>query len=213
MRPPPSPCSETGASPCPNGSGRRCGIHRSPTRAFTLIELILVMAMLLTVLSLAAPSLVRFFRGRNLEAEARRLLAMTRYGQSRAVSEGRPMLLWLNAESNQYGLRIDPSFAALDTNALQFEWNERIRIEAGTSEFATNLMPWQISSLLSDRLVKIYFQPDGSISDVSPPRLRLQELRDQDDPAGEVDGEMWITQSPNRLRYEIPEEPPVDFRH
>jgi len=191
------------------------GSHRAqlaPRSGFTLIELILVMAMLLTVLALAAPSLVRFFRGRNLEAEARRLLALTRYGQSRAVSEGVPMLLWLNAESNQYGLRIDPSFVLLDTNALQFDWNERVRIEAGVSEFATNLRPWQISSLLSDRMVKLYFQPDGSISDLSPPRLRLEELRDQNDPAGETDGEIWLTQSPNRLRYEIPEVPPLDFR-
>jgi prepilin-type N-terminal cleavage/methylation domain-containing protein len=181
-------------------------------RGFTLIELILVMAMLLTVLSLAAPALVRFFRGRNLEGEARRLLAVTRYGQSRAVSEGVPMLLWLNVESNQYGLRIDPSFAIQDTNALQFDWNERIQIEAGLAESATNLRPWQVSSLLSDRMVKICFLPDGSISDISPSRLRLQELREQGEPAAEIDGEIWITQSPNRLRYEIPAEPPPEVR-
>lgn len=79
-------------------------------RAFTLLELILVMALLLIVLAVAAPSLAQFFRGRFLDGEARRLLALTRYGQSRAVSEGVPVLLWLNAESNQYGLRIDPRF-------------------------------------------------------------------------------------------------------
>jgi type II secretory pathway pseudopilin PulG len=177
-----------------------------------LVELILVMAMLLTVLSLAAPSLVRFFRGRNLEAEARRLLATTRYGQSRAVSEGVPVMLWLNAESNQYGLRIDPSFQVLDTNALVFEWSERVRIEAGAAEFATNLQPWQLTSARSDRLVKIYFLPDGSISDISPTKLRLQEERDPSQKTAEVDGEIWVAQSRNRLRYEIPEEPPLDFR-
>ncbi len=56
-------------------------------RAFTLIELILVMALLLIVIGVALPSLKRFFHGRNLDSEARRFLSLTRYGQSRAVSE------------------------------------------------------------------------------------------------------------------------------
>ncbi|MCX6930914.1 MAG: prepilin-type N-terminal cleavage/methylation domain-containing protein, partial [Verrucomicrobia bacterium] len=63
--------------------------------AFTLIELILVMALLTIVISLTAPSLSKFFRGRTLDSEARRLLALTRSGQSRAVSEGMPMDLWV----------------------------------------------------------------------------------------------------------------------
>ncbi len=63
--------------------------------AFTLIELILVMAMLAIVISVALPSLKGFFRGRNLDSEARRFLSLTRYGQSRAVSEGVPMVLWI----------------------------------------------------------------------------------------------------------------------
>jgi len=181
-------------------------------RAFTLLELILVMALLLTVLGVAAPSLAQFFRGRFLDGEARRLLAMTRYGQSRAVSEGVPVLLWLNAESNQYGLRIDPRFRVEDTNSLCFDWSEQIEIEAGVAEFATNVMPWQVSTLLSDRMVKIYFLPDGSISDISPSRLRLRELDEQGRPRRQDEGEVWIVQSLNRLRYEIPDDPPLAIR-
>jgi type II secretion system protein H len=62
-------------------------------RAFTLIELILVMTILLVVMAVAFPSLRGFFRGRNLDSEARRILALTRYGQSRAVAEGVPVVL------------------------------------------------------------------------------------------------------------------------
>ena len=181
-------------------------------RAFTLLELILVMALLLIVLAVAAPSLAQFFRGRFLDGEARRLLALTRYGQSRAVSEGVPVLLWLNAESNQYGLRIDPRFRIQDTNALCFDWSEQIEIEAGVAEFATNVMPWQASTLLSDRMVKIFFLPDGSISDISASRLRLREQDEQGRPRRQEKGEVWIVQSLNRLRYEIPEEQPLAFR-
>ena len=62
------------------------GRTRSDTdRAFTLIELVLVMTLLVVVVAIAAPSLAGFFRGRALDAEARRLLSLTRQGQSRAA--------------------------------------------------------------------------------------------------------------------------------
>src|SRR4029079_13279680 len=78
-------------------------------RAFTLIELILVLALLAIVTSLAAPSLSRFFRGRALNSEARQLLSLTDAGQSRAVSEGFPVLLWIDSQQRQYGLQLETS--------------------------------------------------------------------------------------------------------
>ena len=59
------------------------------------------MALLTIVISLTAPSLSRFFHGRTLDSEARRLLALTRSGQSRAVSEGMPMDLWVDADARR----------------------------------------------------------------------------------------------------------------
>src|SRR6266850_4075427 len=78
---------------------------RPRERAFTLIELILVMALLTILTSLAAPSLSRFFRGRALDSEARQLLSLTHAGQSRAVADGFPMLLWIDAPQRAYGLQ------------------------------------------------------------------------------------------------------------
>src|SRR5208282_2111327 len=57
-------------------------------RAFTLVELILVLALLVIVTSLVAPAMSNFIRGRALDSEARRLCALMHAGQSRAVSEG-----------------------------------------------------------------------------------------------------------------------------
>src|SRR5689334_15919462 len=48
---------------------------------FTLIELILVMAILTVAVSITAPALSNFFHGRTLDSEARRMLALTRQGQ------------------------------------------------------------------------------------------------------------------------------------
>src|SRR5437773_1580616 len=78
--------------------------------AFTLIELILVMALLSIVLAFAAPALSSFFRGRTIDSEARRLVSLIRYGQSRAVSEGVPIILWIDARKNTYGLQHEPGF-------------------------------------------------------------------------------------------------------
>src|SRR4051794_2206607 len=70
-------------------------LHPGRLKAFTLIELILVMTVLTIPASITAPALANFFRGRTLDSEARRILALTRQGQNRAVSEGLPMELWL----------------------------------------------------------------------------------------------------------------------
>ena len=96
--------------------------------AFTLIELILVMALLTIVISLTAPSLSRFFRGRTLDSEARRLLALTRSGQSRAVSEGMPMDLWVDAAEGAFGLEAEPSFDTSDPKAVEFTLDSGLKI-------------------------------------------------------------------------------------
>src|SRR5919112_30043 len=80
------------------------GQRKSKRCAFTLIELILVMAMLVIAIAVTFPSLQAFFRGRALESEGRRLLTLTRYAQSRAVSEGIPMTLWIDGHEGAYGL-------------------------------------------------------------------------------------------------------------
>src|SRR5258708_7225755 len=73
-------------------------------RGFTLIELILVLTLLAVAASLIAPMLSGLVRGRALDSEARRLLSVTRAAQSRAISEGMPMLLWVNAAQGTYGV-------------------------------------------------------------------------------------------------------------
>src|SRR5438067_839751 len=77
---------------CKKPAGRR----RSQGQGFTLIELILVMTVLVIAVSITAPALSSFFRARTLDSEARRLLSLTRHGQSRAVAEGVPMELWID---------------------------------------------------------------------------------------------------------------------
>src|SRR5438045_1985721 len=72
--------------------------------AFTLIEMILIMALLVIAISFLTPKLSGFFRGRTLDSEARQLMALMHNGQSRAVSRGVPMVLWFDSKAESYGL-------------------------------------------------------------------------------------------------------------
>src|SRR5882672_3103001 len=97
--------------------------------AFTLIELILVMTILTIAVSITAPALANFFRGRTLDSEARRLLALTRQGQSRAVSEGIPIELWIDSSQNAYGLEAEPSYEKTDVKAVSFTLDGDLQLE------------------------------------------------------------------------------------
>jgi prepilin-type N-terminal cleavage/methylation domain-containing protein len=179
--------------------------HAAP--AFTLIELILVMALLTIVISLTAPSLSRFFRGRTLDSEARRLLALTRSGQSRAVSEGLPMDLWVDAEEGSFGLEAEPSFDTNDPKAVEFTLDSNLKIEAinntvvqpvNTLMLNRNHVPGLASTprvvLAKTGLPTIRFLPDGTIADSSPQMLRLTS-RDS--------GSLWLVKSKDGSGYEI----------
>jgi Tfp pilus assembly protein FimT len=173
--------------------------------AFTLIELILVMALLIIAVSMTAPLMARFFRGRTLDSEARRLLALTRHGQSRAVSEGLPMDLWVDVERGSFGLEAEPSYQTTDPKKVEFQLDTGLQMEivrSGVSAAAfpqSQTRPASIASVPKVLLVRaglptIRFLPDGSISETSPAMLRLKGR----------DGEsLYLAQSSTRLKYEI----------
>ncbi len=171
---------------------------RSP--AFTLIELMLVMALLTIVLSVSAPSLARFFRGRSLDSEARRFLALTRYGQSRAASEGIPMLLWIDAQQRTYGLEAERSYVEQDGKAVGFELASNLVVEVEQpmiSLLASQTRQGRWTPPMADNRPTIRFTPDGYIGETSPERVVIRQVRE-----GEEDA-VLIGLSQTRLNYEI----------
>jgi prepilin-type N-terminal cleavage/methylation domain-containing protein len=173
---------------------------RTSQSAFTLVELIVVMTLLVIVVSVAAPSLAGFFRGRAVNAEARRMLSLTRLGQSRAVSEGVPMILWVDTTEKKYGLEEDSSFTDNDTKAMEYGFDGNVTVEIGgndtaRSAFTANTLFGSLqSSSKHASLPQIRFQPDGSIDEVSREAFRLMD-RDG--------GSLSLTISSNRMNYEI----------
>ncbi len=178
----------------------------APSSAFTLIELILVMAILTMAVSVTAPTLAHFFRGRTLDSEARRLLSLTRNGQNRAVAEGIPMNLWLDTTAQTIGLDAEPSFETADPRAVEFNLDSSVQIavdsQATVSSLAPNasgIHPISTASVLPAKLTHpglptIRFLPDGTVGDASPQSLRLTSR----------DGvSLWVALAQDRLSYEI----------
>jgi prepilin-type N-terminal cleavage/methylation domain-containing protein len=190
-------------------SRRNAGSH---VRAFTLIELIIVMTLLLIVVGVGFPSLRNFFHGRTLDSEARRFLTLTRYAQSRAVSEGVPMVLWVDVRERTYGLQAQAGYLDTDGKAVEYELEEDLQMEVSTPlvrTTTTTTMSNQRSSTTTatvGNLPAIRFTPDGFIGETSPETVQFREGADRDSSA------IWITQAPNRLNYEISANPPATFR-
>jgi prepilin-type N-terminal cleavage/methylation domain-containing protein len=162
--------------------------------AFTLIELILVMAMLLIVLGVAFPSLKGFLRGRNHDTEARRYLALTQYGQSRAVSEGVPMVLWIDERRGAYGLQVQPGYTDSDHKAVEFTLGDGLQVEVQGPAVRRGSAQLNRTIPGVGNVPAIRFTPDGFLGDISPTGILFRQG---------VKDSVWIVESTNRLNYEI----------
>jgi type II secretion system protein H len=161
-------------------NNRRC------RRAFTLVELIHVLALLVIVTSLVAPAMSNFIRGRALDSEARRLAALLHAGQSRAVSEGMPVMLWVDEKKGAYGLEAETPSRGGDPKAEDLPLDENLRISVlnmGTTALTT-----------FRNLPAIRFLADGTIDESSPQTLRLVDAKGN---------ALWLVESRNRTGYEI----------
>jgi len=174
------------------------GTPRDSRAAFTLIELILVMTMMIIVVGVVFPSLKGFFHGRNLDNEARQFLSLTRYGQSRAVAEGIPVELWINPRQERYGLQALSGYSESRTNPLVFALDStvKIAISAPTTTLThSNYWTQTTAQALTGAVTKIRFQPDGFISDTSPQNIFFRQP--------DTGEEIWIAETPTHSRYDI----------
>lgn len=170
--------------------GSKAGRFARTSGGFTLIELILVMALIVIAISITGPMLSDFFKGRTLDAEARRFVALTRYGQSRAVSEGVPMVLWIDDKQRTYGLEIEAGYVEEDTGAKEFELEEGLEIEVVRSTIATATVVRNASA----NQLQIRFTPDAFLADSNPDAVILRDAKKN---------ESWIMPNRNNLGYEV----------
>lgn len=176
----------TGGSPTRPARGARAG--------FTLIELIFVMVLLITVASLVAPRMSSFFRGRVLSSEARRMLSLVNYAQSRAIAEGVPVLLWIDAANASYGIEVQGGHTGADDRARVFFAEPSLRLEVPAATDMAESENGDETLGFDANLPAIRFNPDGFFDEASVSRIVIRQ--------GD-DGALELVPTANRLGYEI----------
>jgi len=178
-------------SPC-----RESRESRGGRRAFTLIELIFVLALLAICAIFVTASMGSFFRGRVLNFEARRMLSLTHYAQSRAVSEGVPVILWINPANSTYGLTVQSSFNDTegDTHAVTYTTDPSLTLETPVGVVAPVSEQDDEKLGITDGLAFIRFTPDGFFDDSSVTKITIHQG---------IEGALELVPNVNRLGYEI----------
>ena len=170
------------------------------TAGFTLIELILVLALLVIITSLAIPPMARFIRGRALDSEAERFLALAHAAQSRAVSEGQTVLLWVDAQQGAYGTVEETPATGGDPKAETLHLDTTLQIAVlanGAATGATGRPAGQAAGKTASpakNLPAIRFLADGTVDEDSALTLQLTD----------ADGfRRLLVASANHTAYEI----------
>ena len=143
------------------------------------------MALLVVAVSMVAPRMADFIRGRALDTEARRMLALMHAGQSRAVSEGMPVVLWYDAKQGTCGLEEETPPKAGDPNA------ETVTVSDGVQVVPQNAGGLAVT--MFNHLPAIRFLPGGTIDQNSPSSVQLVEGNNA----------LWLTELQNHTGYEV----------
>jgi prepilin-type N-terminal cleavage/methylation domain-containing protein len=166
-------------------------------RGFTLIELIFVLALLAICAVFVTASMGSFFRGRALNFEARRLLSLTHYAQSRAVSEGVPVILWLKPAESTYGLTVQATFndPEGDTKAVAYTTEASLKLEIPASgTVPISELDDEKLGLTTEGLFFLRFTPDGFFDDSSISKVIIRQG---------TEAALELVPTLNRLGYEI----------
>jgi prepilin-type N-terminal cleavage/methylation domain-containing protein len=135
-------------------TGLQTRVHVGRRGGFTLIELLLVLALMTAMNALDAPRMSRFFEGHGVNDQARRLLQVTRYARSQAVTTGIPMQVWIDPQTGEYGITPLEGYNYRDAKPVQYRIEEMQKFELG-EDYPTD----------ADGRAGIVFRPDGLIEE------------------------------------------------
>ena len=132
-------------------TGTQKPIRQRRRSAFTLVELIIVMALLGGVLAVSAPALSSFFRSRTLKDETRRFLALTELARQESISLGVPMVVFIDTSFRRYGLEPKVGYVVENARVMEFQVADGLELVV------------EQRALGSQNLATIEFLPDGSL--------------------------------------------------
>ena len=152
------------------------------------------MAIVVIAVGIIGVRLSTFFRGRLLNEEARRLLSLTQYAQSRAVSEGMPTILWIDETGRRYGLQTQPGYLDHDEKAVTYELGKDLEIEVDRLFGPAVQRNQSFVQGLPESVRRIRFEPGGSIALNNPETIVIRDAERRS---------VLITPDHNRMNYAI----------
>lgn len=144
-------------------------LTRPRQRAFTLLELLMVLAVVAVLAGFAAPRLAGSLKGQRLDAQARTVIALARKARALASAEGRSYELVFDpsAQTVRLARQRDPLAAPNDPEdperealATDLEWARPLPFEEGVT--LREAAGAQGESLDLGQQFTIRFYPDGS---------------------------------------------------
>ncbi|MDK2971066.1 MAG: hypothetical protein PWP23_821 [Candidatus Sumerlaeota bacterium] len=139
---------------------RRQHIAARGQEGFTLMELMVVLALLSVIAALVAPQLRGFVTGRASTEECRRFAALTEYAREHAIGNAVRVALWVDEDGDSYGLR--------DTRTSR---------DIYTYQTATGLTitPFDEEGEALEEDTELVIWPDGEIDFESPASYHIDE--------------------------------------
>ncbi len=153
-----------------------------------------MMLLLAIAAGMAAPRMSSFFRGRALNFEARRMLSLSHYAQSRAIAEGEPVVFWVDSATSRYGVSILGSRSGEDTRRVAYVAEPTLVITPQAASTAAVSEMGDEAFGLSEGVVAIRFNPDGYFDESSVQRILIQQRE------GDA---LELVQRANKLDYEL----------
>jgi len=130
-------------------TARICDRRRGAARAFTLLELILVLAIVAIMLSVSAVSLRDFYASRKAEDAAGHFVALCQHARTRAITEAVQYQVHVNLPSESYWMTVGPL-----RERVAAEYGRTFTLEPGVD------MSWD-GAETDDGEAVIHFMPDG----------------------------------------------------
>jgi len=135
-------------------------------RGFTLIELILVMAILAMVAAIAVPRLAGFSEGREYVAEWNRFTSLLRFARSQAIARAEPVEIQFDEHPARYRIKDKKIQDKTVRSPSEHVLAKKLIIEFPELDAASHRENGSVS---------IRFMPDGSVDEQSPSRIRMSE--------------------------------------
>lgn len=152
-----------------------------------------MMLLLAIAAGLVAPRMSSFFRGRALNFEARRLLSLTHYAQSRAIAEGVPVILWLDARNSRYGVHVQTGHDEPDDRVVAYEVEPTLSLQPANDTPAVSEQDDEALGV-PEGMAVIRFNPEGYFDEVSVKRVVIRQREG---------AAIELVPQENRLGYEL----------